>query len=478
MSTFSIPLFFIAVSTVTAASQDYKDVLIAGVPHVRQKPDFCGEACVEMVLRKLGKDADQDGVFDAAGVDPTEGRGCRTAELKTALEAIGFKVGKVFSEVKASEAPAALEGHWAALHADLLAGIPSIICTHYDDRPDTTEHFRLILGYDRSRDEVIYHEPAAAEGAYLRMKRDRFLALWPLKYKPETWTVIRLPLEPGKALLSPRPPPEGSLIGPPARHATGADFAQHIHGLKGKLPQGFGLVLERPFVVVGDGPLADLRSHAIHTVRWAVSMLKQEFFREDPGEILDIWLFKDETSYRLHTRKIFGDKPSTPFGYYSQEHRALIMNIATGGGTLVHEIVHPFMRANFPSCPAWFNEGLASLYEQSAEREGHIRGLTNWRLDGLQKAIRAGDTVPFEKLTSGTDSEFYSESRGVHYAQARYLCYYLQERGLLVKFYQDFAFHEKADPTGLSSLKKVLGQDDLKSFQERWNDFVLNLKFH
>ena len=42
------------------------------------------------------------------------------------------------------------------------------------------------------------------------------------------------------------------------------------------------------------------------------------------------------------------------------------MNIATGGGTLVHEIVHPFMAANFEQCPSWFNEGLGSLYEQSA----------------------------------------------------------------------------------------------------------------
>ena len=32
---------------------------------------------------------------------------------------------------------------------------------------------------------------------------------------------------------------------------------------------------------------------------------------------------------------------------------------------LVHEMVHPFMDADFPACPAWFNEGLASLYEQS-----------------------------------------------------------------------------------------------------------------
>ena len=34
------------------------------------------------------------------------------------------------------------------------------------------------------------------------------------------------------------------------------------------------------------------------------------------------------------------------------------MNISTGGGTLVHEIVHPFIEANFPACPPWLNEGL------------------------------------------------------------------------------------------------------------------------
>ena len=29
-------------------------VLIGGVPHIRQHPDFCGEACVAMALRQLG----------------------------------------------------------------------------------------------------------------------------------------------------------------------------------------------------------------------------------------------------------------------------------------------------------------------------------------------------------------------------------------------------------------------------------------
>ena len=62
----------------------------------------------------------------------------------------------------------------------------------------------------------------------------------------------------------------------------------------------------------------------------------------------------------------------------------MIKNIATGGGTLVHEIVHPFMRANFPACPAWFSKGQASLYEQAAEKQGHINGKINWRFKGLE----------------------------------------------------------------------------------------------
>lgn len=112
------------------------------------------------------------------------------------------------------------------------------------------------------------------------------------------------------------------------------------------------------------------------------------------------------------------------------------MNIATGGGTLVHEIVHPFVEANFPSCPAWFNEGLGSLYEQSAERKGQIVGLTNWRLAGLQWVIRTGKLPSFKAFTAQSDRVFYTSARGNNYAQARYLCCYLQERGLLRKYYR------------------------------------------
>jgi hypothetical protein len=219
-----------------------------------------------------------------------------------------------------------------------------------------------------------------------------------------------------------------------------------------------------------------VKRRAESTVKWAVDKLKADYFRKNPAEIIDVWLFKDKVSYDKHTRSIFGDSPTTPFGYYSALHGALVMNIATGGGTLVHEIVHPFVRANFPACPAWLNEGLGSLYEQSEEKAGRIRGRTNWRLAGLQEAITKRETVSFETLTGQSDGAFYGSS-GPGYAQARYLCYYLQEQGLLVKFYRDFVAAQKEDPTGYKTLQKVLGEKDMEAFRKRWEAYVMKLTF-
>jgi hypothetical protein len=154
-----------------------------------------------------------------------------------------------------------------------------------------------------------------------------------------------------------------------------------------------------------------------------------------------------------------------------------VMNIATGGGTLVHEIVHPFVRANFPACPAWFNEGLGSLYEQCGERGGRMVGFTNWRLAGLQEAIAAGELQFFETMMETSDRAFYERDPGTNYAQARYLCYYLQEKGLLRTFYRRFTAAQADDPRGVATLKAVLGVRDLAAFQTKWEAWVMKLSF-
>ena len=247
--------------------------------------------------------------------------------------------------------------------------------------------------------------------------------------------------------------------------------------LKKKLPHaGFHVTIQKPFVVIGDEPKPTVVARSKNTVKWAVDHLKRTYFRKDPKRILDIWLFKDKTSYRKHTKSVFGDTPTTPFGYYSSRHRALVMNIATGGGTLVHEIVHPFIESNFPGCPSWFNEGLASLYEQCGEKNGRITGYTNWRLRGLQQAIRNGKVPAFQKLCGTTTQQFYHEDKGTNYAQARYLCYYLQEKGLLVKYYNAFVKNARTDPTGYATLKKTLGASDMPKWQKGWERWIAALK--
>jgi hypothetical protein len=264
---------------------------------------------------------------------------------------------------------------------------------------------------------------------------------------------------------------------PPGRHGYNpAEYAARLAEVRAKAPSGFTTLVVPPFVVAGDGPPEEVRAGAEEVVAWAAARLRADFFALDPGAVIEVWLFRGEESYLRNTSVIFGQIPRTPYGYYSPCDRALIMNVATGYGTLVHEMVHPFMAANFPAAPAWFNEGLASLYEQPSDAAGHLRGGTNWRLPGLQSAILARRTRSFEELTSLGSRAFYGEP-GLNYAEARYLCYYLQERGLLVTYYHRFVANAASDPTGYATLQSVLGEPDMAAFQRRWEEFVLRLTY-
>jgi hypothetical protein len=237
--------------------------------------------------------------------------------------------------------------------------------------------------------------------------------------------------------------------------------------------QGYTVLVEAPFVVVGD--LGDKNVKKITTgfLRSKISLMEKEFFTKRPDKLLEVWLFQNEKSFRAGAKKWFNDTPDTPYGYYSPDANALIMN-ARGLGTLSHELVHPFMEANFPDVPSWFNEGLASLYEQPSERKGHIVGLPNWRLPNLKKEIKAGTLPKIGKLLGTTRDQFY-EADYDSYAYARYIVYYLQEQGKLQEFYKKF-LEDKKDLTGATALAAVLGED-LDKFEPKWRKWVLAIPY-
>ena len=83
---------------------------------------------------------------------------------------------------------------------------------------------------------------------------------------------------------------------------------------------------------------------------------------------------------------------------------------------------------------------------------------------------------PLQALTSASRTDFYhGRDRLLYYAQARYLCYYLEKHGLLGDYYRSFRAQVDTDPTGYNTLRQVLGDDgrDMAQFQRKWEYWLL-----
>jgi hypothetical protein len=234
-------------------------------------------------------------------------------------------------------------------------------------------------------------------------------------------------------------------------------------------------IVAPPFVVAGDGGQQRLTRYLDHTIRASADALHRKFFdRARPSEPVLILLFESAESYKRLAKKWLGDDPSTPYGYFRRDN-IMVMNVGTGTGTLVHELVHALIRPDFPGVPEWFNEGLGSLFEQCTLADGDIRGLENWRLPALQRAIRDKKLRPLGEMIE--DGEFYGDKHvGLNYAQARYLLMYLQEQGKLAEYYQKLRADQAEDKSGLKTLEAVIGPKSLAEFEHGWRSWVLELK--
>ena len=240
--------------------------------------------------------------------------------------------------------------------------------------------------------------------------------------------------------------------------------------------EGVTCIVSPPFVVAGDGGPQRVRRYLDHTIRASAEALHRKFFdRARPTEPVLILLFESAESYQRLAKEWLGDEPSTPYGYFRRDN-IMVMNVGTGTGTLVHELVHALIRPDFPQVADWFNEGLGSLFEQCTLAGGDIRGLENWRLPALQRAIRDRKLRPLRELIEADD--FYNDRHaGMNYAQARYLLMYLQEQGKLPDYYKKLRANHDDDKTGLATLKSVIAPQSLEVFEKHWRAWVLTLRF-
>jgi hypothetical protein len=233
-----------------------------------------------------------------------------------------------------------------------------------------------------------------------------------------------------------------------------------------------------PFVIAGNGSKSRIERYRDQTILAAARALHAMYFDTEPSEPVLILLFESRGPYARLAKEWFDHDDVPHYGFYRRRENVMLMNVGTGTGTLVHELVHALIAPDFPAVPDWFNEGLGSLFEQCSIGRDHrsIIGHENWRLPALKQAIRKDELRSLREMIE--DESFYDPGRvGMNYAHARYLLMYLQEQGKLADYYARFRENAADDPTGVQTLQALVRPQTLEAFEKDWRKWVLSLHF-
>ena len=236
------------------------------------------------------------------------------------------------------------------------------------------------------------------------------------------------------------------------------DYDSRLKEIKGSVGADFLFIKDSYFLIVSNLSENETNEIVSNTINKAVGCFFNNYFETKPTDVTVIFLFKDDASYRYWAKKLYEDTDLSRFGYYKPGSKTMLMNISTGTGTLVHEMTHALVRYDFVNIPSWFNEGLGSLYERCSLNNNEILGYINWRLPKLQGALADGSYTSLETLMKTSDDEFYGDKSDLNYSQARYFCMYMQEKGLLRKFYKAFKGGYDNDKTGADTIEKTFGK--------------------
>lgn len=231
--------------------------------------------------------------------------------------------------------------------------------------------------------------------------------------------------------------------------------------LREKLGPECRIVVRPPFVLAGDfreRKLDELHRDYVLPVSRALHTC---YFDRPPSEPIVILAFSADAPYRRYARILDGKTRARYSGYFQRSDRRIVLNLATGHGTLAHELTHALAAGDAPELPEWFDEGLASLHEECRFSADGLRliGRPNWRGNYLKRPLQAGKLPSLDSLMQ--TRTLRGDREAVLYALSRYFCLYLQQRQLLAHYYRKLRQSIHADPTGRLALRELLHADAL-----------------
>lgn len=301
----------------------------------------------------------------------------------------------------------------------------------------------------------------------------------PMMLRASAWAVLPwLPVVAGAGTPSPTAPvpePSPELKSAPAP-APAKPAPTPVATLAGKLGPGFRVVEDAPFVLVGDLAPAKLEQIRRDVIRRSAGAMWAGWFAKRPADPVRIVVFADATAWRAGRAALLGDGAAGQAGCWSPAERLLIADLSAGTATLVHELTHALMEADFPEAPAWYGEGLACLAESARLEQGRLRGVVDERMPLLQRLSAAGRLPDLGRLVSQPDARFHERDAATNYAVARAACLWMQERGTLHRFHKRFRESVEADPTGLAALMEATGSRTAEELQARFAAWLATVK--
>jgi hypothetical protein len=233
------------------------------------------------------------------------------------------------------------------------------------------------------------------------------------------------------------------------------------------------------FVVIGPpGWQGGAFEQSVSLMRNSMAGYMNNRFGKKPSHAISVYLFPEARSYESFCKKQYNAPCIAHYGFYQPGDRYMVMNIGLGLGTLTHEIVHPLVEADFPEAPTWINEGIASVFEAPViTKPGEIHGVKNWRHPRLKSAITSASEKSHARLDTlfgMRDDVFRGDGEDLHYAMARYVCQWLDERGKLWTFYQRWRDTVATDPTGEKAFKEIVGMTPTEA-NVPWTKWTLAL---
>jgi len=217
------------------------------------------------------------------------------------------------------------------------------------------------------------------------------------------------------------------------------------------------------FVLVGADPRAPF-GPAVDLAERALDVYTRRFFARLPDRAVSVYLTASAARFDDVCARVSPDDCDAEaglLGLYDRRARAVLVDLGPGLPSLTQELVHPLVQTDFVRAPAWLDEGIASLFEKPVfAPPGELHGAKNWRYDVLARALATpalhGPLRP-SLLFDLNDDSFLISDQGAHYALARFVCQWLDERGQLWPFYRAWRDSLAEDPSGEKTFARVTG---------------------